>query len=214
MTVPANPKLYHILHHDRLPEIIRHGFLFSDAEVRRVALPGTSIGYENIKQRRLTNLLESHDGLAVGSCVPFYLCPRSIMLFVVHKRNAGLGYAGGQAPIITLEFDLHAVRADAEANNRRWAFTTSGAGAYAFADYADINDLEKIRWDLLGEKYWGANADAKTAKQSEFLVEQAVPWSCVSRIGVFDNTVGAEVTRVIAGAAHRPIVQVIRAWYY
>ena len=213
MSVPATPKLYHILHYDRLPEIIRQEQLFSDIAVRGANLPGTGIGYENIKERRLQNMLESHPDLAVGGCVPFYFCTRSIMLYVIHMNNAGLAYAGGQTPIVTLEFDLHTVRADAEANGRRWAFTTSNAGAFAFRDYSSIADLQNIRWNLIPQRDWRGE-DVKTAKQSEFLVEAAVPWHCVERIGVHNNTVGGEVTRLIAGAAHRPVVQTIRAWYY
>jgi len=84
MAVPARPKIYHICHVDRLASIVVGGLL-SDAEVQRLAPPGTIIGMSNIKQRRLTELtLESHPGLYVGQCAPFYFCPRSVMLF--HHR--------------------------------------------------------------------------------------------------------------------------------
>ena len=64
MPVPARPKIYHICHVDRLASIVAGGLL-SDAEVQRLAPPGTIIGMSNIKQRRLTELtLTSHDAVA------------------------------------------------------------------------------------------------------------------------------------------------------
>ena len=50
MPPPARPKIYHICHVDRLASIVAGGLL-SDAEVQRLAPPGTIIGMSNIKQR-------------------------------------------------------------------------------------------------------------------------------------------------------------------
>lgn len=87
MPVPQRPKLYHIVHVDRLASIAEHGLL-SDADVLRLGLPGTSIGISNIKKRRLQELvLESHPDLHVGECVPFNFCPRSVMLYLLHMAN-------------------------------------------------------------------------------------------------------------------------------
>ena len=103
MTVPSNPRIYHIVHVDRLASIMSEGSLWCDAEIVRQARPGTTIGMNSIKQRRLTNRLLSHDGLCVGDCVPFYFCPRSIMLYVIKMANhSELAYRGGQEPIIHL----------------------------------------------------------------------------------------------------------------
>ena len=64
MTVPANPKIYHIVHVDRLPSIIASGGLWSDKEARQRQVAGTTIGMNKIKKRRLNELvLRSHPGL-------------------------------------------------------------------------------------------------------------------------------------------------------
>ena len=80
MLVPPQPKIYHIVHLDRLKSIIADNYLWCDAEILKRQLPGTTIGMNNIKQRRLTTHLRSHSDLCVGDCVPFYFCPRSVML--------------------------------------------------------------------------------------------------------------------------------------
>ncbi|WP_252977089.1 DUF4433 domain-containing protein [Pseudomonas oryzihabitans] len=85
MAVPAQPKIYHICHVDRLPSIIASAGLLSDAVLLNQALPGTVIGMNHIKQRRLQLELDSHPGLHVGECVPFYFCPRSVMLFLISR---------------------------------------------------------------------------------------------------------------------------------
>jgi hypothetical protein len=108
MTVPMQPKIYHIVHVDRLPSIVTDGYLWCDAEIVRRTPPGTTIGMNGIKQRRLNELtLSSHRDLHVGTCVPFYFCPRSIMLYLIYQANhPELTYRGGQGPIIHLEADL------------------------------------------------------------------------------------------------------------
>lgn len=121
MAVPVNPKLYHICHADRLASIVTSGELLSDVAVQQASMGGTVIGMSNIKQRRMNELqLDSHPGLYVGQCVPFYFCPRSVMLFLIHRRNPELAYKDGQGAIIHLEADLHATVAWANANGRRW----------------------------------------------------------------------------------------------
>jgi hypothetical protein len=78
---PERPKIYHIVHVNRLASILGDGYLWSDAEISSRDPRGTVIGISQIKRRRLTELtLHSRPGLFVGHCVPFYFCPRSIML--------------------------------------------------------------------------------------------------------------------------------------
>ena len=133
MPVPAEPKIYHIVHVDRLPSIIADGCLWCDAEILRRSLPGATIGIHSIKQRRLTNRLDSRPGLCVGECVPFYFSPRSVMLYVIFQgNNPELSYRGGQDPIVHLEADLRQAVAWADGDGRRWAFTFSNAGAHYF----------------------------------------------------------------------------------
>ncbi|OAI19719.1 hypothetical protein A1507_06555 [Methylomonas koyamae] len=56
MPVPAQPKLYHIVHVDRLASIIAAGGLLCDAAVVANPTAGTTIGMSSGKQRRLQEL--------------------------------------------------------------------------------------------------------------------------------------------------------------
>ena len=86
--IPNPIKIYHIVHIDNLPSIIADGCLFSDAEMRKRSKDVVIIGMNRIKERRLNLPISSHPKLSVGDCVPFYFCPRSIMLYILHMGNS------------------------------------------------------------------------------------------------------------------------------
>jgi hypothetical protein len=198
---------------DRLASIISEGTLWCDAEMANRAETGTTIGIKNIKQRRLTNELNSHPGLRVGDCVPFYLCPRSIMLFVIYKGNhTELEYRGGQGSIVHLEADLRQVVAWADANGKRWVFTSTNAGAGYFEDYSDLHQLNKLDWDAIQANDWAGAR--KEGKQAEFLMEHSFPWDMVSRIGVHSAGIRGKVLGETQMAKHQPPVEIKPDWYY
>lgn len=211
--VPPHPKLYHIVHVDRLQSIVAEGRLWCDAEVVRRNPAGTTIGMTGIKQRRLTELtLSSHPALHVGDCVPFYFCPRSVMLYLIYQGNhPELTYRGGQGPIIHLETDLQATVAWANGEGQRWAFTLSNAGSYFFEDRSDLADLGEIDWNAVQARDW---RNCKDGKQAEFLVEQYFPWELVARIGVYSEQQYRTVANALPVNGHRPAVEILRDWYY
>lgn len=213
MPVPANPKIYHIVHVDNLASIVADGGLWSDA-VMVERQGGTVIGMGGIKQRRLQLPVTCHSGLTVGQFVPFYFCSRSIMLYVIHCANhPELTYRGGQQPIVHLEADLHAVAQWAAANGRRWAFSLSNAGAYYTQFRTGLDKLGEINWNAVAAQDFRP-ADIKEGKQAEFLIERAFPWHLVERIGVYSQAFVGRVSDAMQGAAHRPGIEIRREWYY
>jgi hypothetical protein len=211
--VPPQPKIYHIAHVDRLPSIVADGFLWCDAEVIRRAPAGTTIGMTSIKQRRLNELrLGRYPDLHVGDCVPFYFCPRSVMLYLIYQGNhQELAYRGGQGPILHFEADLHAVVAWANAQPARWAFTNSNAGSRYFEDYDDLADLGNVDWNAVLARKW---THCKEGKQAEFLVEHRFPWHLIDRIGVQSRTIYGQAVNALPANGHRPIVEIREDWYY
>lgn len=211
--VPPQPKIYHIAHVDRLPSIVADGFFWCDAEVVRRAPAGTTIGMSSIKQRRLNELrLSSHPDLHVGDCVPFYFCPRSVMLYLIYQGNhQELAYRGGQGAILHFEADLRAAVAWANAQPARWAFTNSNAGSRYFEDYDDLAHLGEIDWNAVQALKW---AQCKEGKQAEFLLEHRFPWNLIERIGVTNRAIYQQVVNALPAHGHRPIVEIRPDWYY
>lgn len=213
MNVPDNPKVYHIVHVDKLPSILTDGFLWSDGAMRGRTGVGTSIGMSTIKHRRLNeNSLMSHLGLVVGDCVPFYFCPRSVMLYLIHAKSQELEYKGGQEPIVHLMTDLKKTVDWAESNEKRWAFTLSNAGSRYFEDRADLSQLSEINWAAVRSQRW--QGEAKEGKQAEFLIEERFPWELVQGIGVHSQAIAQQVHDVLAEFQHRPTVKIKTGWYY
>ncbi len=213
MTMPERPKLYHIAHVDRLPSIVADGYLWCDQEIQSRNPAGTTIGMNSIKTRRLSELrLVSHPSLFVGDCVPFYFCPRSVMLYLIHQGNhPELTYLGGQEPIIHFEVDLFDTVDWALDRGYRWAFTLSNAGAFYFEDRCDLGQLDEIDWDAVNATDW---RHCKEGKQAEFLVERCFPWHLVERIGVLTKAVYNQAVNALPAHGHRPPVVIQRDWYY
>lgn len=214
MPIPRAPKIYHITHLDNLTPILRDGGLQSDAEMFRRGGPASTIGMRPIKMRRLTLPVKCWPGDCVGDYVPFYFCPRSIMLYLIHRANhPELEYRGGQKPIIHLELDLHGTISWAEENGERWAFTLSNAGA----DYTEFRkeraELDQINWEAVAATDF-RQPEVKEGKQAEFLLYGSAPWTLVRRIGVISAAIQQRVRVALTGAAHQPAVEVLPKWYY
>jgi hypothetical protein len=148
MPLPAPAaKIYHITNVDNLPSIIGEGGLRPDSLLIASRASPAKIGMTAIKRRRLGLPLPCHAGDRVADYVPFYFCPRSVMLYLIHRGNhPELTYKGGQAPIVHLEADLGATVAWADQNARRWAFSLSNAGAYYTQFRSNLAELSEINW--------------------------------------------------------------------
>lgn len=209
---PAAPRIYHIIHWNRLESVIEDGRLWCDSELRFRPRPGTPIGMPEIKRRRLQNRLDSQPGLAVGECVPFYFCPRAVMLYVIHRANhPQLSYRGGQEPIVRLEADLNETVEWADRNGRRWAFTLSNAGSSYFEDRCVLAQLDEIDREAVTAVKW---QHCREQKQAEFLVEESFPWTLVRRVGTCTSEIQGRMRGLVRKGDHRPEVEVRPDWYY
>lgn len=212
---PAQPKIFHITHVDNLPSIIAAGRLWSDAERIRQGLACSLVGMSEIKRRRLEELpVPCHPGTLVGHYVPFYFCPRSIMLYVLHKGNhAELAYQGGQRPIVHLQADLYDTVALANRRGVAWAFSTRNAGARYAPFFSSLEALGEVSWTAVEASDF-RSSEVKEGKQAEFLTFGSFPWALVEKVGVIDNAVLAQATSAIALATHQPPVAVEPGWYF
>lgn len=212
---PPHPKIYHITHVDNLRSIVTDGGLLSDAAMLARGGPLQAIGMSSIKLRRIEELeVPCHAGTKVGDYVPFYFCPRSMMLYVIYCANhPELTYRGGQEPIVHLEADLHAVVQWANTNGVRWAFSLSNAGAYYAEFYATEGELDQLDWDAIAATDF-RDPDVKERKQAEFLVYEQFPFTLVECIGVRSAAIRLRATATLAGSNPAPSVDVRPEWYF
>jgi ssDNA thymidine ADP-ribosyltransferase, DarT len=210
---PARPKVYHITHLRNLAQIASGGWLYSDAKRLDLKLKCDVVGLSGIKQRRLKEIAVScHPGTTVGQYVPFYFCPRSIMLYILHRGNhPELNYTGGQRPILHLQADLHSTIRWADKNGIRWAFSDRNAGTRLADFFNDPRDLGKVNWDAVQATDF-RDMVVKEGKQAEFLLFEAFPWTLVEKVGVVDSATQNKVKRVLA--EHAPPVEIEPEWYY
>ncbi len=209
------PKLYHITHVDNLAGIVADDCLVSDATMLARRGPAQEIGLSTIKRRRVEELKVScHSGTMVGDYVPFYFCPRSVMLFVIHCANhPELSYRGGQDPIVHLEADLQTVIRWAEHNSIRWAFSLSNAGAYYTEFRCREDELDSLDWAAIAATDFRA-PEVKERKQAEFLVHSSFPFGLVERIGVRSNAIKQRALAALTRSIHKPAVELRTDWYF
>jgi hypothetical protein len=213
-TPPPRPKIYHVTHLDNRASIVEDGALFSNAEMISRGGPAAAIGMSEIKSRRLQLPVACNPGSFVGEYVPFYFCPRSVMLYLLHCGNhPKLVYRGGQRAIMHLEADLHDVFTWAREVDRPWAFSLSNAGAYYAEFRRHLSELDQVDWDAVDADDWAA-PEVKEGKQAEFLVHRSVLWTLVSRVGVQAADIRTRAIAAMTEAEHRPRVKILPNWYY
>jgi hypothetical protein len=95
----------------------------------------------------------------------------------------------------------------------RWAFSLSNAGARYTEFVADVADLGRLNWAAIAATDF-RNERIKEGKQAESLVHGRFPFTLVERIGVGSEAVRLRAAAALRGSGHRPLVQILRDWYY
>lgn len=186
--------------------ILKQGCLWSDAKRIELSLANQNIGYDHIKQRRLIRPVSVAAGGTIGQYVPFNFCPRSVMLFVVHKGHDD--FRGGQERVLHLISNVETIRL----TNEHCFFTDIHADldyAEQIDDFDRINELDINR--IINEKYW---QEFKEEKQAEFLAFESVQWQNIRQIGVQTQSIADEVAALLQRSEHKPEVVVQPTWYY
>ena len=213
--VLSSPKIYHITHIDNLPNIAASMGLVSDANRIASGLSCSLVGMSTIKQRRLDEIeVSCHSGTTVGQYVPFYFCPRSIMLYILHMGNhPDVSYKGGQKPIVHLQADFNTVIPWANSNTVRWAFSNGNAGARLTTFYNHPSKLSEIDWAAVASTGF-RDSKVKEGEQAEFLMFDVFPWTLVEKIGTIDSTMATKVKTALASVGHQPVIAIESSWYF
>lgn len=205
MDVPEDPWIYHITHVTNLSGMLADGGLWSDAGQRARRPESVNIGYRHIKDRRMRRPVTAGGGGMLGEYVPFYFCPRSVMLYVISRGSSD--YGGREREIVHL-----VSRMSIAIRGARWAFSDRHAEVGHAEHFDDRADLDRIQWPAVNAHYWQA---CKEEKQAEFLIKDFFPWDRVLGIGVRDAEIREQVNTLLAsGAGRAPAVELHPSWYY
>ena len=142
----------------------------------------------------------------VGEFVPFYFCPRSVMLYTVNRGNTGRP-AGCQSSIVHLVSTVEV----GISLGRQWAISDGNAGAAHTTFSANANSLDELDWPSIEANSWGGKTHQKAA---EFLLADFFPWNSILWIGCHNDEVKAEMSNLLARHAHQPQVKTKPNWYY
>jgi hypothetical protein len=127
-------------------------------------------------------------------------------------NHPNLSYRGGQEPILHLEYRLDEVLEWADGVGQRWAISFQNAGA-TYANFSrNPDDLARLNWAAIQSTDF-RDSMVKEAKQAEFLVKDAVPWTLVRRIGA-STKASAEAAMRACVDEHRPRIELMPSWYY
>lgn len=203
--IPHVP-VYHITHIDNLSSMVRDGFLWCDHEQRKRETKHQNIAYSHIKERRLKHPVNVASGGMLGNYVPFYFCPRSVMLYVIFKGHDK--YKGGQESVVHLVSSVSAI-----AQQKNSCFFTDRHADLGYAQQFDDLALlpTKVDLSIMQKKHW---ADVKEKRQAEFLVHGSCSWSLIEEIGVHNSEMAAKVKGILQNANHQPRISERRSWYY
>ena len=205
--------IYHITHIDNLDSIVESGGLFSQNRLVSPQKP-IPIGMEEVKHRRTTRPVDCYPGTFVADYVPFYFCPRSVMLYILYKGNhPGIDYRGGQEPIIHLRAPLLRVAEWAENTGHKWCFTLANAAAGYTEFKNSLADVQEINWRAVDSMDF-QDENIKEGKQAEFLVYEFFDISSFDEVGVFSAAFADRVEQSFQGLRKWPLVNVHKEWYY
>lgn len=205
--------IYHITHIDNLNLIVKSGGLFAQNTLVSPQNP-VPIGMAEVKGRRAIKPVACYPETFVADYVPFYFCPRSVMLYILYKGNhPGISYRGGQEPIIHLRAPLLRVTRWAEDTGHNWCFSLANAAAGYSQFRNSLTQVQEINWPAVDSTDF-RDENIKEGKQAEFLVHEFFDISLFDEVGVFSPTLASRVEQSFAGLSRPPLVAVHREWYY
>jgi len=198
--------LFHMTHIDNLPSILENNGLNAYSEISSNGFQYKDIANADIQTRRSGTRVPLPPGGDLHEYVPFYFAGRSPMLYSI--VNSGVK----QREIVYLMSKTSNIH-DSELP---FVFTDGHAIMFLTEFYSSLDELEKVDWSIMNERYWSdteEDPDRKRRRQAEFLVHKRVPMNQVIGFGVFDNEMKKKVEALLK--AHQIVKPVaIRPHFY
>ncbi|MFI7606706.1 DUF4433 domain-containing protein [Micromonospora sp. NPDC049366] len=213
---PEPTLIMHFTHIDNLPGILKAGKLFSDSGVGSQL--ATNVGAAEIKARRRQRIVPCTPGGVVADYVPFYLAPRSPMMYRIacdHRDGKPGCYPGGDDPLVYLVSSVERV----DAAGLDWVASDGNCSVGLTSFSARLDDLAAlIDWPLLRARVWKdipEDMDRMRRRAAEFLVHREFPLNLVIGYAVRTDERQEQVKQLLRDAGMiEPYVRVRPDWYY
>ena len=204
--------IYHFTHRENLSSILATGALVCDRSCQDDNLTRTSIGYSNLKLRRLRTRVEVDPGGTLGDYVPFYFGTKSPMLLTYRDGNV-TGKPEDQDNIIYFATTVENI----VERQLTYVFTDGHPVQEPKAFFNDVTEIGHVDLGLMTKPMWNdtdSDPDRMRRRQAEFLVHQKLDWSDIRAIGV--RTVAARnwVQQTMGQLTYKPRCYIRPTWYY
>ena len=205
MHQPIPTRIYRLTHLDNLSATLQHG-LFCRNHQAPSAVAYHNIGDASLTDRRNRIAVPLAPGGVLNDYVPFYLGPRSPMLFTINCHQP-------QADIIYLLSTVQQV----QQLGLPYVFTDGHAYEALTSFHQSAADLAALAWGDIYATQWKPtlqHPNRQRHKQAEFLVHQFVPVNALTGIAVYSGHIRAQVEEVVRRAGLALPVREVPAWYF
>lgn len=191
--MPAEIWLYRITHIANLEHDLLHGLrIATSSEANSNYL---QIGDSSLIAYRREILAPDPPGGMLADYIPFYLGPRSPMLYQIASGWEDI-QKYPQQDIIYYISSLNHVKSI----GLQYFFTDGHARSKTSIAYTLDADLEKLDWTAINSTNWKSDETdlrRKEKKQSEFLIKTHVPIKCIKYIGVYNKDAEQKVLSLL-----------------
>ncbi len=194
MAVPDPIWLFRITHIANLEHDLKHGLV--NAKSIHANPNYIQIGDSSLINIRKEIQAPDPPGGTLADYIPFYLGPRSPMLFQIASGWEDI-QKYPQEQIIYYISSLPVIKQ----HGLEYFFTDGHARSSTSIKYINDADFDKLDWDTIYATYWKSDEEdlrRKEKKQSELLVKQFVPFSCIQYLGVYNKKAEGKVVALLS----------------
>jgi len=164
--------LFYIAHIKNIESILQLGVL-SHNLAHSKGIVNVDISNQSVNIRR--NRIEESLGGNIHDFAPLFIHPRNPTFYYwcMNEKRENL---------ILLRINPHILLRE------NVAFSDGNAAVKSTNFYNNIDDFNKLEWEIIKENYWGKHPDGKRIKCSEVLVKEKIPLYYINNIFVYNET--------------------------
>lgn len=163
--------LFYTAHIDNIKSILDIGIL-SHNLAHSKGLVTEDISNKQVNERR-NRIVETLDG-NIHDYAPLYFNPRNPMLYFLCKNM-------DKRKLVLLKVNPHILLTD------NVAFSDGNAAVMTTNFYNNIDDFNKLNWNVIQNEYWTNHPDGKRIKCSEVLVRDKIPMFYITDLFTYNQ---------------------------